>query len=137
MTARMCARHGLYAGHRCPFCENEAAERAAARPRTVAQRVRSTQRWKRTRERILNRDGHRCTFGLYLEDDAQGVPGGWCKAKKKIDVHHRVPIEDDGDPYDDDNLRTLCKRHHEIDERAYRQRKEERDEDNEGEAAGV
>lgn len=118
----VCGRHGLHAGRRCPKCKLERASRP--KPRTAARRIRSTARWKATAARILERDGHRCTFGLYDEDDDRGVPAGGCRARQGLDVHHRTPIEDGGDPYDEANLRTLCDHHHAATEVAYRRRKE-------------
>lgn len=136
MVARVCGIHGLYAGRACPACKTSRATSAATRRwqrASAADRIRSSARWKRVAARILVRDGHRCTFGLYDEDDARGVPAGGCRARLGVDVHHRVPIEDGGDPFDDANLRSLCERHHASVEQAYRAAKE----DDRGEAEVV
>lgn len=125
MPGRVCALHGLYrAAGGCPKCT---ASRSTSKPTTRANRIRSSARWQRVRARILDRDGHRCTYGLYDEDDLRGIPRGGCRARHGLDVHHRTPIEDGGDPYDDANLRSLCSRHHSVVERNYRQSKEATD----------
>ena len=53
-----------------------------------------------TRTRVLERDQHRCS-GRFL--------GGECSAV--LDVHHIVPRREGGTDADD-NLLTLCHRHH-------------------------
>lgn len=53
-----------------------------------------------TRLRVLERDQHRCS-GRFL--------GGECSAV--LDVHHIVPRSEGGTD-EDDNLLTLCHRHH-------------------------
>lgn len=130
MVANVCAIHGLYNGrHGCPACKASRATSAKTRPRTRSQRIRSGKRWQTVRARVLNRDGHRCTFGLYDdEDDARGVPAGGCRARLQLDVHHRVPIEDGGDPFDEANLRTLCDDHHAVAEAAYRKERDAEEE---------
>lgn len=131
MVAKICALHGLYNGAECPACQASRATSDATRRRdraTRADKIRSTRRWKLTVERILNRDGHRCTYGNYDEDDVRGLTTGGCRARKKLGVHHRVPIEDDGDPFDEENLRTLCADHHAVVEAAYRKGKRDGEE---------
>ena len=54
--------------------------------------------WKKTRQRILERDGHRCTW-----DNA----GHRC-TERATDVDH-IGAPDD---HSDDNLRSLCGPHH-------------------------
>jgi hypothetical protein len=58
------------------------------------------ERWEDTRSRVLERDQHRCS-GRFL--------GGECSAV--LDVHHIVPRSEEGTD-EDDNLLTLCHRHH-------------------------
>ena len=58
------------------------------------------ERWEDTRTRVLERDRHRCS-GAFL--------GGGCSAV--LDVHHILP-RDEGGTDEDDNLLTLCHRHH-------------------------
>lgn len=126
MVARVCALHGLHAGPTCPQCKAGLEQRSTARKRrSAAHRIRSSARWKKTVARVLERDGYRCTYGLYEGDDSRGLPLGGCRARRRLDVHHRTPIEDGGDAFDEENLRTLCNRHHAIVEAVYRQSKED------------
>lgn len=55
--------------------------------------------WSSIRRRILDRDGHRCTWTEH---------GHRCTETTRLEVDHA------GDPNDhtDDNLRTLCHPHH-------------------------
>lgn len=61
-------------------------------------------RWKRKRERILERDGHKCT---------------WCGREDHLEVHHlcyyKYPNGKFADPWDypDEKLITLCRDCHE------------------------
>lgn len=63
----------------------------------------STLRWRVARQRALERDQHRCTVSRLL--------GGAC-SPGPLHVHHIVPVEDGGRPYDLDNLGTTCAGHH-------------------------
>lgn len=132
MVAKICAVHGLYVGKECPACKGARDTSNATRRRdraTRADRIRSGKRWKIARTWVLERDGNRCTYGNYQEDDTRGLTRGGCRATRGLDVHHRIPIEDGGDPFDEDNLRTLCDGHHAVTEAAYR--KEHRGQDEE------
>ena len=51
-------------------------------------------RWRAVRRRVLIRDGWRCT--------ECGRPG-------RLEVDHRVPLERGGDPWELDNLQSLCR----------------------------
>jgi 5-methylcytosine-specific restriction endonuclease McrA len=62
----------------------------------------STREWRKTRERILARDGYRCTVHVR--------PGQRCETTTLLEVHHLtggnvllVP---------DDELVTVCRKHH-------------------------
>ena len=57
--------------------------------------------WDSIRDRILARDGRRCTVSRLI--------GGGCKGD--LHVHHIVP-RDEGGTDEDDNLGTTCARHH-------------------------
>ena len=59
-------------------------------------------RWAAARLAALQRDGNRCTVGRLL--------GGLCH--DRLDVHHIIPADLCADPYDVDNLLTVCCRHH-------------------------
>ena len=54
-------------------------------------------RWKRTRRRILEKNGYRC--------QSCGRPG-------RLEVDHIRPIWRGGSPWDPDNLQTLCRACH-------------------------
>ncbi|MPY92953.1 MAG: HNH endonuclease [Acidimicrobiia bacterium] len=58
--------------------------------------------WRRTRERILERDGHRCTI---LDED-----GNRCTEPAHA-VDHRVGKAEGGTD-DPSNLRSICRWHH-------------------------
>src|SRR5437016_4733417 len=55
--------------------------------------------WDATRERAFARDGHRCTVSRLL--------GGRCRGR--LHGHH---IDPEADPYDEDNVGTVCAAHH-------------------------
>ena len=57
-------------------------------------RVYRSIRWKRLRLAIKDRDGWRCRK---------------CGKAGRLEVHHIRPVAQDGDPYDPENLRTLCR----------------------------
>lgn len=59
--------------------------------------------WYRTRNRILKRDGHRCTW---IRQDSTG---GRCP-EKATDVDHIDPLGGEADP----NLTSLCGYHHRL-----------------------
>jgi 5-methylcytosine-specific restriction endonuclease McrA len=58
--------------------------------------------WRKTRERILARDGYRCTV--------QVRPGQRCEGTKLLEIHH---VDGDSDVLlvPDSELRTVCRRH--------------------------
>jgi 5-methylcytosine-specific restriction endonuclease McrA len=62
----------------------------------------STREWRKTRERILARDGYRCTV--------QVRPGQRCEGTKLLEIHH---VDGDSDVLlvPDSELRTVCRRH--------------------------
>lgn len=62
----------------------------------------STSDWKTARKRAIRRDGECCTVGRLF--------GGDCKGS--LHVHHLVPLREDGDLLDLDNLATVCASHH-------------------------
>lgn len=63
----------------------------------------STPEWRDLRERVLARDGHRCTVARLL--------GGLCT--DRLDVHHLIPVEEGGEMLPDlDGLVTACSAHH-------------------------
>jgi hypothetical protein len=105
-------------------------------------RIRGMKSWQMTRRRVLERDGHRCTYGLYAEDDARGLPpdehgalpgARRCAARRRLDAHHIEPIEEllerGGDPFDEDGCRTLCNDHHNAVDAARRRSKRAEEDD--------
>ena len=56
-------------------------------------------RWERTRKAAFLRDGYRCTK---------------CQKAGKLEAHHEPPLhlQDGGDPYDIDGIRTRCRSCH-------------------------
>jgi 5-methylcytosine-specific restriction endonuclease McrA len=63
----------------------------------------STTQWRKTRERILARDGYRCT--------TQVRPGERCEGTTLLQVHHIYGEESDVLIVPDDELRTVCRKH--------------------------
>jgi hypothetical protein len=89
-----CGRIGERPGP-CRACE---ATRSRARLQSEPHRyVYRGQRWKRTRARVLARDGHRCVT---------------CGEREGLEVHHRIPLGEGGAIHALDNLETLCSRCH-------------------------
>lgn len=139
MTAKICSRgHGLYRGSSCPTCAKEPTRK---KPYDPMRRIRSTASWQRCRRNVIERDHHQCTYGLYDEDDQRGLPldetgslpgGRRCGARRRLDAHHIIPVEqllaEHGDPCDEDNCRTLCNDHHAAVEAARRRRERDAEE---------
>ena len=78
-------------------------------------------RWAATRDAVLDRDGHRCTW--HYPDHAR------CPVRQGLGVHHLVPARHlRGDAfYDHDNLASLCRTHHAaLDARLRRQERQRR-----------
>lgn len=108
---RLCARHGRYVGQACPTCRRDRATRP--KKPSIAERARSSPRWKKVAAAAAERDGHRCTYGLEPGDrGASHYPQGRCPVKAGLDGHHRIPIEAGGAAFDLENVRTLCRTHH-------------------------
>lgn len=102
----------------CAYCGRVHAEdydcghkpvRRAKNPEAPAVKLRSTSRWQRKREEIKQRDHYLCQ--LCLRD----YPGTLRRYEyEHLSVHHIVSIEEDETKaFDNDNLITLCDRHHE------------------------
>ena len=53
-----------------------------------------TRRWAAIRRAVFERDGWRCVE---------------CGKAGRLECDHRVPLEQGGDPWDPDNLQTLCR----------------------------
>lgn len=132
MTTKICGRGHLYQGAKCPLCPPPASSK---KPDDPMRRIRGTKTWQNTRRAVLERDGHRCTYGLYEGDDKRGLPADEqgplpaqrrCAARRRLDAHHVVPIaellEQGGDPFDERGCRTLCTDHHHAVDAARRRR---------------
>ena len=68
-------------------------------------KFRWSRKWSNKRDRIKERDKYLCQVckqeGIYIYND--------------LEVHHIIPLEEDFNlRLDDDNLITLCKKHHEL-----------------------
>ena len=77
----------------CPACQRKRA-RAADEPWG---QIYGTRRWRKARGIILARAGRVCER---------------CGSDEGLDVHHRDPLRDGGDPYELANLHALCARCH-------------------------
>jgi hypothetical protein len=90
---------------RCADClriyEREKTQR---RRQQLPTRIRDTAAWKTAREAARARDGG-CVYRHQGECDG------------RVSVHHRVPLERGGAPFDLANLISVCRRHHEQAER--------------------
>lgn len=61
-----------------------------------------TPQWASARDAALARDDRRCTVSRLFGGDCHPV----------LHVHHVIPVEQGGAPYDLDNLLTACASHH-------------------------
>jgi len=77
---------------------------------TPADTIRNSYRWQKVRERIKERDHYLCRLCI------SGYGGRGAELNSKdIEVHHIIPIEqDESKAFDDDNLITLCRYHHDL-----------------------
>ena len=83
-------------------------------------RFRWTKAWQRKREEIKERDKYLCQICIRKLYDTETQ-----YSYSSLEVHHAVPLEEDYEKrLDDDNLITLCERHHEKAERGEIPRKE-------------
>lgn len=62
-----------------------------------------TERWKRVRIEVLNRDNWQCVQ---------------CGARGQLECDHIKPVRDGGEEYDPSNLQMLCKACHSVKTRA-------------------
>jgi hypothetical protein len=82
---------GYHASGKCQAC-TRTYEREKAR-RSPSRLIRNSARFKKLRARIKARDHHQCQQ---------------CGSSHRLDVHHRVPLNQGGEPFDPANLITLC-----------------------------
>lgn len=82
---------------------------------TQAAHIRSLSRWQKIREYVKRRDNGVCQLCLrnYTADNTGS--GRRPYEDKDLSVHHIIKLEDDIDKaFDEDNLITLCRTHHEM-----------------------
>ena len=82
---------------------------------TQASLTRSSSRWQKTRDYIKRRDHGVCQ--LCLIEYPENKTGAALRPFETDDlsVHHIIKLEDDiNKAFDEDNLITLCRRHHEL-----------------------
>jgi 5-methylcytosine-specific restriction endonuclease McrA len=125
MPKRICPRHGVHEGKRCPQCPQGGR-------RTTQHQIRATKRWQRVAKFCRRRDGYRCTYGLHK---GETIAGGRCpKTGPSLPVHHVQPVEQFPDlAFEPANCRTVCTAHNnQLD--AERRRNEARPERGQGHA---
>jgi 5-methylcytosine-specific restriction endonuclease McrA len=100
-TCSVCGRtYDPYAGgyHRAGKCQACTRDYERARSRAKPQRLaRGSARFKKLREFVKARDGHRCQQ---------------CGSGLQLEVHHIVALASGGAPFDPANLVTLCRSCH-------------------------
>jgi len=85
--------------------QGEQSLERSGRTSAYSRRLRSSGRWQVVRALARQRDGHRCRH---------------CGSSAGLEGHHVRAIDRGGDPFDLDNLMTVCRRcHHE----AHRERR--------------
>jgi 5-methylcytosine-specific restriction endonuclease McrA len=94
---RLCTRceQGFQAGDlkqgRCADCRRQRERQRNATD--TRRRIRNRVAWQRTREAVKRRDGYACVD---------------CHATEPLEVHHIVKLKFVANPYDMENLETLC-----------------------------
>lgn len=80
---------------------------------TLAVKTRSKSRWQKTRDYIKRRDHGVCQLCIRnYTGDTTGTLRPY--ETDNLEVHHIIKLEDDIDKaFDEDNLITLCRKHHE------------------------
>jgi 5-methylcytosine-specific restriction endonuclease McrA len=99
VLVRLCPRCGVqmpYPGRGpCEDCRrtHERERSRARRAESKAVRARNSRAWQLVREAARQRDHNRCVR---------------CGSTERLEVHHRIPIEQGGSALTLDNLATLC-----------------------------
>lgn len=99
--SRLCPRCGVVLDQAevprgpCDDCRrtHERERSRARRAESRAVRARNSRAWQLVREAAKQRDGYRCVC---------------CGSTERLEVHHRIPIEQGGSELALDNLATLC-----------------------------
>ena len=91
-------------------CHSKATAQSKYPKDTQASKLRSTSRWQKTRDRVRQRDHNVCQLCL------RNYPGTIRPYETEgLSVHHIIKIEEDETKaFDEDNLITLCRIHHEM-----------------------
>ena len=92
---RVCNTCGVLHAGKGAHCEQ--CKRRRPKQQATYAPIYGTKQWKRARQQALERDNDSCTK---------------CGSYNQLIVHHRVEIGPGIDPYDVDNLQTLCRRCH-------------------------
>lgn len=101
---KTCNRCGIVPdNHICPF-------KPSKKIKTTANTIRQTNRWHQKSLSIRQRDDFLCRIcRLNLYDTIKQYNS------TNIEVHHIIPLEvDDSKAFDDSNLISLCRFHHEL-----------------------
>lgn len=101
----------------CPYCGriHEKQHDCGRKPKSMKQyndkdQFRSTAAWQRKREEIKQRDHYLCQICLQNQYDTIKRLN-----HENLQVHHIIPLEEDeSKKLTDENLITLCERHHEM-----------------------
>lgn len=103
--------------HVCPYATPKKHTRS---PDGTIEKFRSSQRWKNKTRSIKSRDLHLCRVCRSDRHETRLQYNS-----EDLEVHHIVPlVEDFNKRLDDDNLITLCARHHKMAERGQITREE-------------
>lgn len=95
--------------HKCDEIKKKDNERSKRYKDKKVGDLRNTYRWRKKRESIKQRDNYLCVVCKrnFLENKGKIGFG-------TIEVHHIIPYRENEELFfDDDNLITLCKKHHE------------------------
>lgn len=108
---KTCKRCGMIyderKGHNCtvPKRDYKRDHANASKDRKRIQSFRWSKEWQRIREQIKQRDRHMCMYCWTQEH--------YVSVGEQLEVHHIVPLHEDWSKRaDDNNLITLCHRHH-------------------------
>ena len=106
MPKRICPRHGVHDGKRCPSCPQGGR-------RTTQHEIRSSRRWQRVAKFVRRRDGNRCTYGAFKGERFDSPDGRCTKTGPSLPVHHIADVERNPQlAFEPANCRTVCTTHH-------------------------
>lgn len=95
----------LSTGSYCTVHANEMEAERTDRRRTYEpwRVIYPSKKWRIARDQAKARDGYQCRAIML---------GKRCTETEKLQVHHIQSLRNGGEPYDLDNLVTLCPKHH-------------------------